>query len=130
MSAGSLLYEPRFSWDRAAVVVALILAAGYTIANNWGFWRTPHEEGLWVEMSAGEVHRANVDGFVIARSVGDVEEVQTGVIFEGASRDTLARRTRFGRFGRATLPVREGRFWEVEPRGNGAPIVVLWSPAP
>ena len=78
-------------------------------------------------MRAEVVHRAPEDGFVIATSGG----VQTGVIFEGATPDTLVRRTRFNKYGNATLPVRKGRYWRVDPRrGNGTPIVVRWSPAP
>ena len=82
-------------------------------------------------MRAEVVHRAPEDGFVIATSGGDVPPVQTGVIFEGATPDTLVRRTRFDKYGNATLPVRKGRYWKVDPRGgNGTPIVVRWSPAP
>ena len=84
----------------------------------------------WVFLMYNVAYRAETDGIVSAFSGGD-GDVAEGVIFEGASQDSLEIRTRFGRYDGAVLPIRKGRYWLVQTEGGGERnLTVQWLALP
>lgn len=125
--------KTKVRWDWVAVAVALLLSAGNIIAVNWPSYP---KKAVWQEKKVGVTYRATSDGFVVLSTFGSTG-IRGATVSEGPSEEDLEPRARVQGYSEnmnhkgydsATLPIRKGRYWKVEPFGRGDTLPkVLWT---
>ena len=120
--------DRKLRWDAVAVVVALALAAGNTVATNWHRFGGS-DPAVWQEMKLDTTYEAESDGFVVVFSHGSAP-FREATIHEGPSSEALSRRARLTGYNSLTLPVRKGRYWRANSVGSGSLGTVFWTDAP